>query len=101
MERCPFCAEEIPTGSAFCPQCQRSLIPVAGDVVQNKPQRTSGLAKIFWVVSLLASIAGGLVGFGGVAAANGAPQEAAAAAIGCLVVIAPYVFARGIEALTR
>jgi hypothetical protein len=56
---------------------------------------------VFWGISLLASVAGGFVGFVSVVSASGAPQEAAGAAIACLIVIAPYVFARGIEGLLR
>jgi hypothetical protein len=59
------------------------------------------VAKFFWVISLIAALLGAGVGFLGFAAANGAPQEAAAAAAGCLVVIAPYVFARAIDELLR
>jgi len=55
--------------------------------------------RFFWVVSLLASIAGAFVGYLTVATASGAPQEAAGAALACLIVIAPYAFARGIEGL--
>lgn len=59
----------------------------------------SGVSQLFWIVSLLAGLAGGAIGLLGVFAASGAPQEAAAAAIGCLIAIAPYTFARAIHAL--
>jgi hypothetical protein len=65
------------------------------------PARKTGAARFFWSVSLLTSLLGGLFGFVGMLAANGAPQEAAAAAIGCLIVIAPYVLARAVDELTR
>jgi hypothetical protein len=63
-------------------------------------RQPSPLAKFFWVISLLASVAGGAIGTFGFIAANGAPQEAAAAAFGCLIAIAPYVLARSVTALS-
>ena len=58
-------------------------MPVAS---RGKP---SGVAKVFWAVSIVCAVLGGIVGVGGVAAASGARQEASAAAIGCLITIAP------------
>lgn len=46
---------------------------------------------------MLCSLAGGSIGVLGFVAASGAPQEAAATAFGCLMVIAPYAFARAIQ----
>jgi hypothetical protein len=68
---------------------------------QSQTSQRRGVATFFWVISMLASILGGLIGVGGSLLANGAPQEAAAAAIGCIVVIAPYVFARAVDELTK
>lgn len=101
MKSCPYCAEQIQETAQVCPHCKRAIsggqsgVPVAS---RGKP---SGVAKVFWVVSIVCAVLGGIVGIGGVAAASGAPQEASAAAIGCLITIAPYVFARGIDELTR
>lgn len=50
---------------------------------------------------MLAACAGGFVGFITIVGASGAPQEAAGAAIGCLIVIVPYVFARSIDEIIR
>src|SRR5687767_10950568 len=100
MKKCPFCAEEVPDGTVVCPHCHRSVIvtpaPTEATSVQTTRAGAKPAAKIFWGISLVASALGGLIGLGGVASASGAPQEAAAAAIGCLVVLAPYTFARGI-----
>jgi hypothetical protein len=68
---------------------------------QVRPKRSRTVAKIFWVISLLAVPLGGFIGFVSIASANGAPQEAAGAAIALLVVIAPYVFARAVDELIR
>lgn len=53
--------------------------------------------RFFWFVTLLASIASGLVLAGGWIFAKGAPQEAAVAALALCIVAIPYVFTRAIE----
>jgi hypothetical protein len=65
------------------------------------PRAKTGAARFFWCVSMLASLAGGAFGFLGFVFANGAPQEAAAAAVGCLLTIGPYCMARAVDELTR
>lgn len=67
---------------------------------QQQP-RISGAARFFWSFSILAAILGGLFGFLGFVFAKGAPQEAAAAAMGCMVAIVPYCVARAVDELTR
>jgi hypothetical protein len=42
-----------------------------------------------------------VVGFVTIASASGAPQQAAGAAMACLIAIVPYVFARSIQELFR
>jgi hypothetical protein len=59
---------------------------------------------LLWILVALAALAGGAIVFVGVSAARGAPQEAAAAAIGIALAVIPYVFARaigGIAALNK
>jgi hypothetical protein len=46
-------------------------------------------------------VVGGFVGYVTIATASGAPQQAAGAAMACLIVIAPYVLARAIEGVLR
>ena len=65
-----------------------------------RPARKTGASRFFWSVSLITSLLGGIFGVIGILAANGAPQEAAAAAMGCLMAIAPYVLARAVDELT-
>jgi hypothetical protein len=54
-----------------------------------------------WILALLGSIAAGLTLFGGILFSNGAPQQAAAAAIAVGFAVIPYCFARAIEKLNR
>jgi hypothetical protein len=63
---------------------------------------TNSAARFFWGVSMFAAILGGLYGVIGVTViANGAPQEASAAAVACMVAIVPYCMARAVDELTR
>jgi hypothetical protein len=68
-------------------------------VAARRTQRT--IARFFWAVSVVAAVVGGLVGYVTITTASGAPQQAAGAAMACLIVIAPYVLARGIEGVLR
>lgn len=61
----------------------------------------SGVARFVWVLAMFAAMIGGGFGFLGFVFANGAPQEASAAAVGSLAVIAPYCFARAVDELLR
>jgi sugar phosphate permease len=54
------------------------------------------VAKFFWVVTIIMSLFGGLFAIVGIHAANGAPQEAASAAIGLACAVIPYCIARAI-----
>jgi hypothetical protein len=101
MQTCPFCAELIPDSATVCAHCQHDV--VSGVVIAQRTSlgKKSGVAGFFWIVAQLSAVLGGLVGIGGSFLANGAPQEAAAAAMGCIIVIAPYVFARAVSELTR
>lgn len=57
------------------------------------------IVVLFWVLALLSATAGLVIGVGGFLLANGAPQEASAAATGLLVAVAPYTMARAVEKL--
>jgi hypothetical protein len=55
----------------------------------------------FWIITILACIVAGLLFFMTVTSSNGAPQEAAGAAMACAIAIIPYVLARAVEKLFR
>lgn len=57
------------------------------------------MVKLGWVLALLGALLAAFVLVVMVAGANGAPQEAAGAAIAAAIAVIPYVFARAVEAL--
>jgi len=57
------------------------------------------LAKFMWIVTIVMSLIGALVGFGGMLLAKSAPQEAAAAAMGLTCAVIPYCIARAFSEL--
>lgn len=57
------------------------------------------MAKFMWVVTILSSVMGALFAYAGIKGANGAPQEAAAAAIGLACAVIPYCIARALGEL--
>jgi hypothetical protein len=59
------------------------------------------LAKIVWAGALLVMAFSAIDGFVSFNVQTGAPQQAAVAAYGCFRLIAVYVLARAVEALTR
>ena len=59
------------------------------------------LMKIFfYIVSIISAALAGLMLFITISTSNGAPQEAAGAAISACIAIIPYVFARSFEKLS-
>jgi ammonia channel protein AmtB len=59
------------------------------------------MRTLLWLLTILGSLFGALVGLVGVLGANGAPQEAAAAAIGVACAVIPYCLARAVSELLR
>jgi len=58
------------------------------------------MKTFFWVITILCSLVGALVAFIGVSAANGAPQEAASAAMGMAFAVIPYCLARAVSEIS-
>jgi len=55
------------------------------------------MKKILWAITAIGAILGALTAVGGVMAANGAPQEAAAAAVGVAFAVIPYCLAKAVS----
>jgi len=55
------------------------------------------MKKFFWIITAISSVLGALTAIGGVSAANGAPQEAAAAAMGVAFAVIPYCLAKAVS----
>lgn len=60
----------------------------------NQCSKGIKLAKLMWVITIIMSIIGAVVSFGGMMMAKSAPQEAAAAAMGLSCAVIPYCIAR-------
>jgi len=52
------------------------------------------LLTVLWIVAIAGAGAGAFIAVTVILRANGAPQEAAGAAMGCVAAIVPYVVAR-------
>lgn len=59
------------------------------------------MARLLWVLTILGSLFGGLFVFFALTLSNGAPQEAAGAAIGIAFAVIPYCLARAVSELKR
>jgi len=57
--------------------------------------------KLFWGVAMVGAFIGGCVLILSVLGANGAPQEAAGAAIAMALGVLPYVLARAVDEMAR
>lgn len=55
------------------------------------------MKSFLWALTICGSVLGGIISVAGVLAANGAPQEAAAAAIGVACAVIPYCLARAVS----
>lgn len=58
------------------------------------------MKKIVWILPLLGSLLGGLVGVATALMADSSPKEAAGFALACALALIPYVLARSIGELT-
>lgn len=59
------------------------------------------MKAFLWALAVCGSILGGIVSVAGVLAAKGAPQEAAAAAIGVACAVIPYCLARAVSEISH
>ncbi len=59
------------------------------------------MKQLLWLVTIIGSIVGGMVVYVGVGAAKGAPQEAAAAAVGLAMAVIPYCLARAVSEIGK
>lgn len=57
------------------------------------------VVSLFYAATVIAAVIGALIAFFGVQQATGAPQEAAAAAIGLACGVLPYVFTRSFSCI--
>ena len=55
------------------------------------------MLKVLWIIAATGSVLGALMAIIGVAGANGAPQEAAATAMGIALAVIPYCLARAVS----
>ncbi len=59
------------------------------------------MKKFFWLLTICGSLFGGLIVVVGVSGASGAPQEAAAAALGLSCAVIPYCLSRAISEIGK
>lgn len=55
------------------------------------------MKKFLWIITAMSSVLGALTAIVGISAANGAPQEAAAAAMGVAFAVIPYCLAKAVS----
>lgn len=55
------------------------------------------MKKFLWIITAVSSVLGALTAIVGISAANGAPQEAAAAAMGVAFAVIPYCLAKAVS----
>jgi hypothetical protein len=59
------------------------------------------MRTLLWLLTVVGSLFGALIGIVGVLTAHGAPQEAAAAAVAVACAVIPYCLARAVSELLR
>lgn len=58
------------------------------------------MTKFLWVLTIIGSVAGAGLIYLGLTMSSGAPQEAAAAAMGVSIAVIPYCLARAVSELS-
>lgn len=107
MRKCRFCLKEIDYAVRVCPHCDKDLVPQSpeangvADAGTTHIEKRDAPTKFFWIACATVTILGGGFSCLEVLFAKSAPQEAAAASVGCLLIIGAYVFARTVDELTK
>ena len=111
VTRCPHCSYEVLPNTTTCPQCDRLLLRAAAlspyeqtattPTPPSNPPMARSVSRVVWVLALIGIVLAAINGFGSLALAESAPQQAAGAAMSCFYLIAAYTFARAVDALTR
>jgi uncharacterized membrane protein YvbJ len=98
---CQKCGAQLPQDAVFCPACgtNQQQVAAASVTALRRPQADTCFLRGLWVIAFLGAIFGAFVVFFGVVNANGAPQEASAAAIGIAMAVIPYCIARATSEL--
>ncbi len=106
---CPKCGAEFGTDDETCPRCNfdPSKTPTTkGDPVSSSDTTAaqtgskSGVASLFWGITLAGAVVAGVVAVAGFTNAQSAPQEAAAAGMAVAIAVIPYIFARAVQQLS-
>jgi hypothetical protein len=109
VTNCPHCGNTVSSTDQRCKECARGLsgrdlladAAAVATVRSVGARAASAAAKICYVFALLGAVLGTFDMANGLANATGAPQQAAAAAMGAAYAVIPYVFARAVDELTR
>ena len=108
-ETCPHCQGGVGPYNQKCGACGKGLSgaavlasrhPLSMPAAERAGRSKGDAAKFFWVIAIIGAVLGGLQLFASMPTPNGAPQQAAGAAMGCAMAIVPYVIARAVEELT-
>ena len=92
---CTGCGNPVDPGNSFCPHC--GINTTASQSGGNAATKGKTLRAVLWWITAVGAGLGALALIIGVAAADGAPQEAAAAAIAVGLAVIPYCFARAVS----
>lgn len=100
---CPICRLESPPGALSC-DCGYEFSQGTTVLTSQAPAAKSpsfAVASALWALTIFGSLAGGFTLIHTFAAAKGAPQQAAGAAMAIAVAVIPYCLARAVSELSR
>jgi hypothetical protein len=99
---CPICRLESPTGALRCDcgyEFSQGSTVVVNQAPPSRSTKGSPVASIFWLLTILGSLAGAFTLTQTFSAAKSAPQEAAGAALAAALAVIPYCLARAVGEL--